>query len=430
MNLPSVRLWQGLVTGPCRPLRAILLAATVMGATLLAAAVAPGPAAAGRTERVVLVVIDGLRYSEGLGDASRTWVPRMASLEPLGSTVQTFQNDGYTYTSRAIPAIWCGAWTPVGTFSDPACGGSDNSYSEMPTIFEYFRKELSRPAADCIYVMKDLCSWKASFDPAYGPDYWPLYHEAGDTDVEVFEQAKALLAGQHPTFMLLYLADVDHAGHTGVWSTYTRAISVADSLVGVLWTTLQADPVYAGRTTMIVTNDHGRHTSNFRTHGDSCAGCRAIQLLAVGPDIRTGFVSTIPRAIPDIAPTIGALLGFSTPLATGTAMTELIQAQTGVGDVGPAPAPPGLQLQVNPNPVRRSTEVRFTLKSAGAVSLVVHDSAGRLVARILAREMKAGEHAVRWDGRGLDRERLASGLYFVTLTAPEGAATRRVVLLP
>jgi hypothetical protein len=396
----------------------------------MAHALLAGVAAAGQTERVVLVVIDGLRYSEGLGNPSRTWVPEMSSLAQQGTIVQPFRNDGFTYTARAIPAIWCGAWTEIPSFSDPDCGGATNNYAELPTVFEYFRKGLSRPAEDCIYVLKNLCSWKASFDPSYGPDFWPIYHSEGSTDTEVFGEAKAVLAAQAPSFLLLYLADVDHAGHSGVWSGYTRAIAVADSLVGALWTTLQADSSYAGKTTMIVTNDHGRHDYNFSGHGDSCSGCRTIQLLAIGPDIKTGFVSTVPRAIPDITPTIGALLGFSTGQATGSAMTEIFQTPAGVGDDSGALADRGLRLQVCPNPVRQSAEVQFTLSKPGATIVGVHDLSGRLLATILDRELSAGEHSCRWDGRGMDGKLLASGIYFLTVSTSREVGRQQVILLP
>ncbi len=279
-----------------------------------------------QTEQVVLVIIDGLRYTEGLGDPSHTYVPQMYALSQQGVIIEPFLNDGYTYTSRAIPAIWCGAWTEILTFSDPSCGGQQNNYSELPTVFEYFRRQLLRPQSDCVYVLKNLCSWKASFDPGYGPNYWPLYHTVGSSDLDVWHEAEDILTLDQPSFMMLYLADVDHEGHSGNWNNYTHAISVADSIVGMLWNLLQSQANYAGTTSMFVTNDHGRHTTNFSSHGDGCDGCRTIQLLAIGPDIQQGLVSTTSRTLRDVTPTIGELLGFDAEYATGVEMTEILDA--------------------------------------------------------------------------------------------------------
>ncbi len=46
------------------------------------------------TKRVVLVIIDGLRYSEGFGDPAHEFVPRMAALAEQGAVVDDFRNDG------------------------------------------------------------------------------------------------------------------------------------------------------------------------------------------------------------------------------------------------------------------------------------------------------------------------------------------------
>lgn len=277
-----------------------------------------------KTKHVILVIIDGLRYSEGLGDPEHKYVPKMFALTERGAIVEPFTNDRYTYTARAIPAIWCGAWTEVRTISGSGCTGGEVTYCELPTVFEYYRKQLSRPAEDCILAMCNVGSiWRGSLDPNYGVNYWPLYHSEEVSDLEVWHQSEDLLTAFHPSFFLLYLARVDHFAHSGSWSYYTRSIELADSIVGMVWDFIETDSVYAGTTTLMVTNDHGRHTSDFKTHGDDCAGCRTVELLAVGPDIKRGFVSHAPRTICDVTPTLGELLGFRTEKATGSAMNEL-----------------------------------------------------------------------------------------------------------
>jgi hypothetical protein len=287
--------------------------------------IAAGPAWAYRTEHVVLVIVDGLRYCDGLGDSSHAYVPEMYELSRQGSIVEPFVNDWVTDTMHGIPTIWCGAHSELRTFSGSGCDGHDYTCSELPTVFEYYRKHLSRERTDCIYALKDVNGpWRASLDSDYGPDYWPLYHSEGVSDSDVWHEAEDLLVRYHPSLFLLYLERVDHFGHSGSWPYYTRAIEIADSIVGMLWDFIESDPVYAGKTTLIVTNDHGRHTDDWTTHGCDCEGCRTVMMLAVGPDTRRGFVSNEPRTIRDITPTIGELLGFETPKATGTPMLEIL----------------------------------------------------------------------------------------------------------
>lgn len=290
------------------------------------------------TQHVVLVIIDGLRYSEGLGDSTHTHVPHMYDLSRQGAIVEPFTNDYVTDTMHGIPAIWCGTWTDLLPFADRACGGTENYRCDPPTVFEYYRAQLGRPREDCIYVLGDVgCEWKASMDPDYGLDYWPLYHSAGTTDLEVWREAETVLETYHPSFLLLYLMRVDHFGHTGSWSYYTKSVEIADSIVGMLWNYLESDSVYSGKTTMFVTNDHGRHSHDFKSHGCSCAGCRTVQLLAIGPDVRPGLLSTRPRTLCDIVPTIGELLGFIPERSTGSPMLELFTAPEDTTGTDPAP---------------------------------------------------------------------------------------------
>lgn len=91
---------------------------------------------------------------------------------------------------------------------------------------------------------------------------------------------------------------------------------------------------------------------------------------------------------------------------------------------------PSVVLHQNaPNPFNPATEIRFALPVAGTVELRIYDAAGRL-ARVLSEgRLEAGDHAVRWDGRGDAGQALASGVYYYELVTPGGNETRKAVLL-
>ncbi|HOT37178.1 MAG TPA: FlgD immunoglobulin-like domain containing protein [Candidatus Latescibacteria bacterium] len=89
-----------------------------------------------------------------------------------------------------------------------------------------------------------------------------------------------------------------------------------------------------------------------------------------------------------------------------------------------------------PNPFNPATTIRFDLPSSGFVTLAVYDINGRLVRNLLvglaasaARTFPAGQHSVTWDGCDNHGRAVASGVYLVRLTAPEGVLTGRMVLL-
>ncbi|MBK6901078.1 MAG: T9SS type A sorting domain-containing protein [bacterium] len=103
----------------------------------------------------------------------------------------------------------------------------------------------------------------------------------------------------------------------------------------------------------------------------------------------------------------------------------------GMGGVVGVGSAPHLQpaLAVAPNPFNPRTVVSFELSQAGEVAVAVHDVQGRLVRRLAAGAYGAGRHELVWDGRD-DRGRAAgAGVYLVRLSAPQGGAATRVVLI-
>jgi hypothetical protein len=82
----------------------------------------------------------------------------------------------------------------------------------------------------------------------------------------------------------------------------------------------------------------------------------------------------------------------------------------------------GLLDQNWPNPFDRQTEVRFRIQRAGPVRLSLYTSAGRLVTRLLDRDMSPGTYSHR-----LDANRLAPGVYLCRLETAGGTETRKVI---
>jgi len=283
-----------------------------------------------KTERSILVLIDGARFSETFGDSSLTIIPRMKEISKVASVCMRFYNDSITYTRNAVPAIWCGAWTEIRDTIDE--NGRETQYPVLPTVFEYIRKDLDFDGEEVFYVLSEVYSpWLFSFHPDYGPPYWPTYWIHGSSDEEVVEEAQYVLSTFHPTFMMVYLKDVDHAGHSGNWDYYLSTVRKADSLVGVLFDFIEKDDFYKGRTALLVTNDHGRHDDEhggFAGHGDGCEGCRHIMFLAYGPDFKKGFRDTLRRTLRDIVPTLGTLLGFKSIYSTGDNIEEILKEGT------------------------------------------------------------------------------------------------------
>ena len=86
-----------------------------------------------------------------------------------------------------------------------------------------------------------------------------------------------------------------------------------------------------------------------------------------------------------------------------------------------------------PNPVRNEAVIQYEVPSAGAVALSIYDILGREVRTLVEESVRAGKHTLTWDARDKSGREIASGIYLVTLTAPDGAAvqttTKKMVVL-
>lgn len=132
-------------------------------------------------------------------------------------------------------------------------------------------------------------------------------------DPVTFHTALEYLKVKQPNLMYLSLGETDEWGHAGRYDEYLRSAHQVDSYLKVIWDTLQADPYYAGKTTLIVSTDHGRGEApeGWKSHGAQIPGCEFIWIMALGPDTPAlGERSdSSPLAQNQIAATIAELLG-------------------------------------------------------------------------------------------------------------------------
>lgn len=382
--------------------------------------------------RTVIVIVDGARYSETFGDSAHAYVPNMWNLAQQGSYLTQFYNDSITYTSRAIPALWCGSWTAV---RDTFYNGSSTQYSLKPTLFEYYRRQKSQPAESCFYVLKYISNlWLPSFHFNYGPASWPAFHSQGSTDSQVAYQAEWIMDNYHPKFLWVYLADVDGAGHSGNWANYTQALQTADNIVGTLWNKIQSDPFYQDSTYLFVTNDHGRHDDlhgGFSGHGCGCEGCRHIMFLTLGPTIKTGFISHQYSRIPDLAVTACDILNLNPEYATGEVIDEIFTSAPTTLKNETHHAGTFSLSQNYPNPFNPRTVIGWRLTVPGEVRLEIYNPKGDKITTLLSTTLNAGFHSLEFDAGSF-----ASGVYFYRLVAipqspggPGFSQTRKMLLL-
>lgn len=277
-----------------------------------------------KTKNVIIVVVDGPRFSETWGDPDKQFIPNLANnFGPLGVHYNWFYNHGPTYTSSGHTAITTGHYQLM--------QNDGTEFPTSPSIFQlYLNQTQTNPRSAQIITSKAKLSVLADCkDISWRGKYNPLINARDREDKSTYQVAVNTLIQDQPNLMLIHFRGPDVNGHANNWTEYLNSISETDGYVWDLWKFLQNQEAYKGKTTLFVTNDHGRHLDHirdgFKSHGDNCEGCLHINLFTAGPDFNTGQVIDNQREIIDLAPTIAELMGFQIPDNQGTILTELFK---------------------------------------------------------------------------------------------------------
>jgi len=262
-----------------------------------------------KTENIVLIVIDGPRNSETWGDELRRNIPYQNNLAKTeGVLFSNFYNDGITFTLAGHTAITTGHYQKITN------NGIENP--EEPSVFQRYLSETKAPPTDSwiitskskLHALKDCqnLNWHGSYQPSIDTK--------DRVDEKTLTAALTKLEEFTPTLSMIHFRGPDTKGHANDWSGYIEKIKETDAHVAEIWDFLQSNEHYQGKTTLLVTADHGRHLdgigSGFIGHGDSCNGCKYIYLLAIGPDFKENQVISKHYGQINIAPTIAKLLNF------------------------------------------------------------------------------------------------------------------------
>ena len=263
---------------------------------------------------------------------------------------------------------------------------------QHPTVFEYFRKGLGRPATDAwviapsngfnrigesdhrlygagtgarVILPKRLLSRALpatdlkQFENLLRDNYeTPLYApNLSGNDMELHELAEILklsvsefsahaqtvasadelsvfiatrlMRQLAPSMLWITLHDIDVA-HSGAFSLYIDAIQRSDRLCYQIWSAIQREPEYAGKTAMFILPDFGRDSdtdvggNGFQHHRTGDALSRTTWMIALGPGIRENVVIDRQLQSIDLVPTLGSLLGFSTGMCNGKLISEVL----------------------------------------------------------------------------------------------------------
>ncbi len=271
----------------------------------------PGSAAEPLAQRVILVLVDGLRL-----DASRD----MAALNEL-------RRQGADLSVRiGQPSLSYPSWTVIASGAWQEISGVTTNWYEGPvqtdTIFRR-AQEAGMPAVvvggggwDKLYGphLTDWIPIKGPGDESAPPEEW------AEMDAESFRRSTVVLREHREGLILIYFGGTDELAHRfgGTSTQYLDEVRRVDDYIARL-----AERLDWERDVLIVTSDHGH--VDIGGHGGWEPEVLHVPLVMVGKGIRQGAYPERLQA--DIAPTIAALLGLPIPVhAQGRPLMEALDA--------------------------------------------------------------------------------------------------------
>jgi hypothetical protein len=134
-------------------------------------------------------------------------------------------------------------------------------------------------------------------------------------DIFTYMAGREYLKAYKPRVLYIAFDETDDFAHGGMYDQYIKSAYSQDQMIADLWKTLQSIPQYKGKTTLIVTCDHGRgdkEKSNCQHHGAKIEDAHEIWLAVMGPDTKPmGELKTSGQLYQrQIATTIAKLLGY------------------------------------------------------------------------------------------------------------------------
>lgn len=107
-------------------------------------------------------------------------------------------------------------------------------------------------------------------------------------DAYTFGLAMAHLKSAKPRVLYLALGETDDWAHDGRYDRVLETLHRTDEYLRALWTGLQSQREYRGRTHIVITTDHGRGPTpaDWRNHGAKVEGAQHVWMAFVSPRLK------------------------------------------------------------------------------------------------------------------------------------------------
>ncbi len=321
-----------------------------------------------RTQNIIFVMTDGLRWQEVFTGAEERLFKRQEAekkdLDPariafwrdspearrealmpflwhvVAKEGQLFGNqnkgsvaqvtNGFNFSYPGYSEVFCG-------FGDPAVNSNNKTYNPNLNVLEWLNNMKQYHGKVAAFGAWDLFPFilnvkrsgllvNAGYEPmTFGkptPEYALLNRLKQETirywagepfDSLTLETALVYLQREKPRVLYVSLGETDEWAHEGRYDKYLESARRADAALKTLWETAQSMRKYRGKTTLIFCADHGRGNApeEWKSHGEKIDASKNIWMAFIGPDTAPlGERSQTDRVTESqVAATVAAFLG-------------------------------------------------------------------------------------------------------------------------
>jgi hypothetical protein len=336
-----------------------------------------------RTENVLLITLDGLRWQELFAGADEQLINNRNYVDDPEMVADRFWADDVgSRRSKLMPFLWSviaaegqlygnrhrnskvnltnKRWFSYPGYSEILTGAADDSidsnnknYNENMTILEFVNKQAQYQGKVAAfgswdvfpYIINDKRSGvpvNAGFESATGDDLnsrelflnqlqKDIPSPWGSVRLDAFTHHFAFeyLKKHKPRLLYIAYGETDDFAHDKDYQQYLLSANRTDRFIRALWEWLQSKKQYSERTTLIITTDHGRGDGDEWTdHGEDTSGSDATWVAVIGPDTpATGEETPGQVHNNQVAATVATLLGlpFEGTRPAGSAITTAIR---------------------------------------------------------------------------------------------------------
>ncbi|HWB26532.1 MAG TPA: alkaline phosphatase family protein [Chitinophagaceae bacterium] len=334
--------------------------------TLSLFALLPAAFAQNKTQNLVIVTLDGMRWQEVFGGVDSALIANKKFTRDSQQVIKDFWSDDITERRKKLfPFLWGSiaqhgqlygdrwdssfvnnanpywfsypGYNEIFTgYPDTAINSNDKNLNPNENVLEFINKQpgyTGKVAAfstwDCfpyilnkwrsgIYVNSDVDTLHFNA-PALQliNDMQFLSPRPIDVrpDLITYFAGREYLKAYKPKVLYIAFDETDDFAHGGMYDQYLKSAHSEDAMIADLWNILQSMPGYKNNTTLLVTCDHGRGDKikeQWTSHGSKIEGSNQIWIAVMGPGIKAlGEVKNNPQLYQrQLAATIAALLGF------------------------------------------------------------------------------------------------------------------------